>query len=300
MKVLAAIVTHNRCQLLLRCIDHVLAQSRPPDHLVVINNGSTDNTEAELSGRQVHCITQDNVGSAGGWHRAITHGLDNGFDWIWLMDDDGYPEHKALELLTEQATADKACVSSVVIREDAPDRFVFPFPYLDQSGLPVMFRWPRKMAQVSKLKDVAPNGVYPFVHLFNGALINLEAVKVIGNINRDYFIYGDDVDYFCRLREYGPVLSILESLHFHPDVSSRPLDPFKIFYYLRNTFILHNKYFNHPKIRNFGAVLIALARIMARNGLGEAFSYVLGKNRRHLARAISFGRAGKLGQNFDG
>ena len=40
MKILAAIVTHNRCELLERCIDHLQMQTRLPDLILVVNNGS--------------------------------------------------------------------------------------------------------------------------------------------------------------------------------------------------------------------------------------------------------------------
>ena len=45
-------------------------------------------------------ITQENLDSAGGWSRAIKFALENNFDFIWLMDDDGYPDSRALEVLT--------------------------------------------------------------------------------------------------------------------------------------------------------------------------------------------------------
>ena len=44
MKILASIVTHNRVALLERCVSKVNSQSRIPDQLIVINNGSTDGT----------------------------------------------------------------------------------------------------------------------------------------------------------------------------------------------------------------------------------------------------------------
>ena len=96
MKILAAIVTHNRCQLLERCIDHLQMQTRLPDSIVVINNGSTDGTVDMLKHRNIQYITQDNVGSAGGWYRCIAHAMEHHFDAIWLMDDDGFPSQAAL------------------------------------------------------------------------------------------------------------------------------------------------------------------------------------------------------------
>ena len=96
MNVLAAIVTHNRCDLLARCLDYLQAQTRPPDAILVVNNASTDGTVEMLEQRGIPFVTQENVGSAGGWHRGIQHALEHGFDAVWLMDDDGYPDAGAL------------------------------------------------------------------------------------------------------------------------------------------------------------------------------------------------------------
>jgi GT2 family glycosyltransferase len=202
-----AIVTYNRSQLLSRCIDHILSQARPPDSLVVINNGSTDGTLAVLAERQTDVITQANLGSAGGWHRAISHCLEYGFDAVWLMDDDGYPAPDALQRLEQALQPSVACASSVVVQEDRPDHFVFPFPVLDRAGLPVIFARPRKLPTLSSLEPFSRQGCYPFAHLFNGALVSSVAIRQIGNVNPDFFIYGDEVDYFFRLRQVGDVVS---------------------------------------------------------------------------------------------
>jgi Predicted glycosyltransferases len=128
MRILAAIVTHNRSQLLSRCIDHIQSQTRPPNALVVINNGSTDNTLAMLAERQVEVITQANLGSAGGWHRAIAHCLERGFDAVWLMDDDGYPASDALDQLEQALQPGVACASSVVVQKTTRIILCFLFP----------------------------------------------------------------------------------------------------------------------------------------------------------------------------
>jgi rhamnopyranosyl-N-acetylglucosaminyl-diphospho-decaprenol beta-1,3/1,4-galactofuranosyltransferase len=49
MKIIAVIVTFNRLSLLKKCISAVTQQSRKPDEIIVINNGSTDGTESWLS-----------------------------------------------------------------------------------------------------------------------------------------------------------------------------------------------------------------------------------------------------------
>lgn len=300
MRVLAVIVTHNRCDLLGRCIDHLQAQTCPPDAILVINNASTDGTVEMLQSRGIKFITQENVGSAGGWHRGIQHAMDHGFDAVWLMDDDGFPDAGALGALKSALVPGVACASSVVLREDQPTHFVFPFPILDGADIPVIFGRPRKLATLTELRAVVQDGTYPFAHLFNGALVSVSAARQVGNVNRDFFIFGDEVDYFFRLREAGKVISVLDAAHFHPDVSQRPYSPAKVYYYLKNTLVLNARYFNAVWLRHALAVLTVLGRTASRNGLGAALSYVLGARSPAFYLAIVRGLRGKVGKDFNG
>lgn len=300
MKTLAVIVTHNRCALLSRCVDHLLLQSRSPDEILVINNASTDGTIEMLARRSVPFVSQENVGSAGGWHRGIHHAMNHGFDAVWLMDDDGFPDANALVALEARLTPSVAAVSSVVVREDDPTRFVFPFPLLDALGLPVLMGSPRKLNTLAELKAIAKKGTYPFAHFFNGALISLDAVRKVGNVNRDFFIFGDEVDYFFRLRRAGEVVSVIDALHYHPDVSQRPYTPAKVYYYLKNTLVLNDRYFNAVWLRHLMAILAVLGRTASRNGFLTALSFVGGTQSPAFYMAILRGLQGKVGKDFSG
>ena len=205
MKIVAAVVTYNRKELLARCIDHLQAQTRLPDQILIINNASTDGTEEMLKERGVFFITQENVGSAGGWRRSIQYAIDENYDAVWLMDDDGYPHKEALAKLEAAWGEGVVCASSIVLREDKPTHFVFPVPILDKWGQPAIFAVPRKINTLAELRALAPDGVYPYAQLFNGALVSVPTAHKIGNVNQNYFMSGDEVDYSCRLTAAGRV-----------------------------------------------------------------------------------------------
>lgn len=299
MKILAAVVTHNRCALLSRCLDYLERQARAPDTILVIDNASSDGTPDMLKARGTLTIRQENLGSAGGWHRAIEHALEGGFDAIWLMDDDGFPDPCALARLAEELGPGRSCTASVVVCEDAHDRFVFPFPKLNRRGLPVLFGVPRKVQTRAQLQTMAQGGVYPFAHLFNGALIAVPAIRQIGNVEPGYFMFGDEVDFFCRLRSQGAVVSVLDALHYHPDVSMRPYSPAKVYYYVKNSLIIHRRYFDLAWLRNLLAVGVVLVRVGRRNGLGAALSYLAGRDAGAFYRAIGRGLKGQVGKDFE-
>lgn len=300
MKILAAIVTYNRMELLERCIDNVLGQTRAPDGLLVVNNSSTDGTVGMLESKGIDFVTQPNVGSAGGWNRCIAEAVEREYDAVWLMDDDGYPQIDALRILEGALGPGIACISSVVLTEDDPERFVFPFPVLDDQDLPVLFSSNRKIPLIGDLRRQAGGSTYSFAHLFNGALVKTETVRQIGNVNPDFFIFGDEVDYFMRMRRKGKVLSHLDAHHRHPAVSGRPLNATKCYYYVKNTIALNNLYLpRHRLAWNIATVAAALARTAKRNSIGEALSYVAGRRAPVLWKAIIRGTRGQIGKDFD-
>lgn len=299
MKILAAVVTYNRRTLLERCVDHIRGQTRPADQLLVINNSSSDDTVAMLEAKGVDYVTQPNSGSAGGWSRGIQEALAGDWDAVWLMDDDGYPAPDALAKLEAGLSNGVSCISSVVLCESDPLRFVFPMPLLDGADLPVMLGRKRKVETLDALRPLAKGGVYPYAHLFNGALVSVDAARRAGNVNIDFFLMGDEVDYFMRLRQQGKVLSHLDAHQLHPDVSGRPLDAVKFYYYVKNTIILNARYFNRPWARHPLAVAAALARTGSRNSWWEALSYAAGPRAPVLWKAVTRGLKGQIGKDFD-
>ncbi len=298
MTILAAIVTHNRSALLERCIDHVLAQTRPPDGLLVINNGSTDDTEAMLRRRDVPFITQDNLGGAGGFNRAIQYAVDRGYNNVWLMDDDGFPDRSALKILSGIMVEEVSCASSVVLREHQPERLVFPFPVLGPKGHPVIFGWPRKIRTLSELRATRPDGTYPVASMFNGALVSTDAVRKVGNVDTEFFIFGDEVDFGLRLRRAGRTLSHVDARHYHPAVEKRPLSDMKVYYFIKNTLIINDRYYDRPWLRHLLTVVIALVRVTARNGPKSGLSFTFGRRNALIRKAIGRGLRGQTGADF--
>ena len=89
----AVVVTYNRKHLLLKCLESLKKQVYPIDHIIVVNNASTDGTIDFLVQNQWNnsekftLMTLDcNQGGAGGFYAGIEFAHKQGFDYIWLMD----------------------------------------------------------------------------------------------------------------------------------------------------------------------------------------------------------------------
>ena len=104
MKINCVIVTYNRVELLKENLDAVMSQTYPLHKIFVINNHSTDSTEEYLTRfsdnpQIIACNLEENIGGAGGFSYGLKKAVQEGCDYVWMMDDDTIPSASALEKL---------------------------------------------------------------------------------------------------------------------------------------------------------------------------------------------------------
>ena len=217
-RVVAAVVTYNRKQLLVECLRGILAQTHPVERLIVLDNGSTDGTEHAL--REAGILERPevtwlplggNLGGAGGFARAVEAGRGTGADWIWLMDDDSEPPPDSLErLLSAPPAADPRTVAlcSKVVYGDGVTIDANQRGHFRRRLLPLPEREYRPGHHPSL-------GFLSFV----GSLVRADAARSTELPRADFFVWGDDVEYSFRLRELGEIRLVPESLILHKRVT---------------------------------------------------------------------------------
>ena len=75
LKTIAIVVTHNRLNLLKRCLKALELQTVQVDGILVVDNGSNDGTKEYLNSIGLEYISQPNLGSAGGWHTGLKYAI---------------------------------------------------------------------------------------------------------------------------------------------------------------------------------------------------------------------------------
>ncbi len=121
--VTAIIATYNRARYIEQAIDSILGQHEPVRQLIVVDDGSVDDTAARVRkyGPPVEYVHKPN----GGKSSAVNLGLARAKgEWIWLFDDDDIAMPDATRLLLDaletEPGADLA-YGGQVIADEAPD-----------------------------------------------------------------------------------------------------------------------------------------------------------------------------------
>jgi glycosyltransferase involved in cell wall biosynthesis len=137
--VCAIIPTYNRASMLRECIDSILGQSRPVQELIVVNDGSDDDTEAvvESYGSHVTFISKENGGKASALNVGLRHCTS---DYVWICDDDDVAapdglEHLAAALDTNES-AGFVFGTFKIFRDGGSGRSFMPPTYWMRHGEP--------------------------------------------------------------------------------------------------------------------------------------------------------------------
>jgi GT2 family glycosyltransferase len=206
----AVVVTYNRKELLRESLDAVLAQTRRPDHVVVVDNASTDGTpemvEREYPGLEVVRLAT-NEGAAGGFHEALARGVELGFDWLWTLDDDTIPRPDALERLLAARDRLDGLPEPVMLYSRVlwTDGSVHPMNLPNIDG-----RDPQRFIQgIANTLPPLRWGTFPSL------LVRADAVRRHGPPRKAFFLWSDDIDFTARILRNEPGYFVPDSVAVH-------------------------------------------------------------------------------------
>jgi rhamnopyranosyl-N-acetylglucosaminyl-diphospho-decaprenol beta-1,3/1,4-galactofuranosyltransferase len=208
--VCAVVVTYNRRELLRECVVALRNQIRTPEQVLVVDNASTDGTvemlREEFSGLEVLQLPT-NQGAAAGFHSGMKRAYEAGFDWLWLMDDDGFAAPDSLAALLKEK--DYGFKGSLLLARNANTTAAFPYP-LPERGF---------TSEAEAIVAAYPDGRIPgFLHPYNGCLVSRAVIERIGLPLKSLLMWGDETEYFLRSKRAGIKSgTVLDSRFFHPE-----------------------------------------------------------------------------------
>lgn len=240
MNICVVIVTYNRLNKLQKALQSYESQTCPPHCIIVVNNNSTDGTHDYLSQWSVSnsnipekiIINLDvNTGGAGGFYVGMKRALDTNADWIWVSDDDAYPEKDALlhvQQYAEKHPKDTVCICGAVYLNGTID--------IDHRRISKnrFIKLPYKLPKDCYNKQEVLIEETTFV----GSCFNAEAVRKAGLPLKEFFIYFDDTEYSHRIRHYGNIVLLPDIKITHDTITyaqpTNVIATWRDYYLIRN------------------------------------------------------------------
>ena len=242
MKVAAVVVTYNRKDLLAENIEALLSQSiYELLDIVIIDNSSTDGTDVMLRKYQdnlkvKYVNTGENLGGAGGFQYGMRYAVEQGYDYVWVMDDDCIPTKTALESfinIDKQLNGDYGFLSSKVLWKDGN---------ICRMNVQRQTIWKNVRDWSTPLVPIV---MASFVSLF----IPTNHIKELGLPIKEFFIWTDDWEYTRRISLQKKSYLVNDSVvvhksknNFGASISDESIDRLERYDYLyRNDVYLYRR-----------------------------------------------------------
>jgi glycosyltransferase involved in cell wall biosynthesis len=194
------IPVYNRERLIGRAIASALEQTYPPREVIVVDDGSNDQTGARCQafGDKIHYLHQENAGPA----VARNHGIEAAVsDWVAFLDSDDLwaPDHLERTAACIQATDGRAAIyfsnMALAAGSAAPNLWQFlgfaiagPYEFRDDGADWILLRRQPTMLQAS--------------------VMNRAAVRASGGFDPHFKRILEDTDLFCRMGLGGPLCAM--------------------------------------------------------------------------------------------
>ncbi len=225
--VVAVVVTWNRRGLLEESLSAVRSQTHPLAAVVVVDNASTDGTDAFLDAQTGLDVVrlQQNTGGAGGFAVGIEQALTHEPDLVWLLDDDTVPLPGAAAALVRAWR-----------QYDGPRPAVLASKVVWTDGREHPMNTPRRKPRASRAEIAYAQrvGAVPVRSAsFVSIMCDAGLVRSRGLPIADYFLWNDDFEYSTRLIRGGVGLHVpaSEVVHKTRAFGSTDVDPGERFFY---------------------------------------------------------------------
>jgi glycosyltransferase involved in cell wall biosynthesis len=190
----AVITTYNRAGLVSRAIESVFAQRRPADEVIVIDDGSTDDTHKMIKHNypKVRYIRQENQGISAARNLGIAEAQ---FDWIAFLDSDDAWLPQKLTYQIDEISAHRE----------------FKLGHTNEL-------WIRHGRRVNPMKKHRKYGGHIYLHCLPLCIISPSSVIMHRELFQQYGLFDtslpacEDYDMWLRLCAFEPVLYLDKAL----------------------------------------------------------------------------------------
>lgn len=249
-KVCIILLNYNSADSTIECIESIKENETKINYeIVVVDNKSQDDSIQKLEKlNNIKLIkSNENNGFASGNNIGIKYAIENGAQYILLLNNDTTIEKDAISILAEQLNNhnELGIIGSRIMYYDNKELINYCGGEID---------WLKATSIHNNYKQKFNNNVENFFYtnFITGCcmLIKKEVFEKVGYLPEEYFMYYEDVDYCVKVKEAGYKLGIdTSSVIYHKvSASSGGEDsPFSIKWGTRNRIIFINKYKKYTK-----------------------------------------------------
>ncbi len=273
-RVAIILVNYNGCQDTLECLRSLDKLTYPAFNVIVVDNASSDHSETMIR-QHYPTITVlqsgSNVGYAGGNNLGIRRALDQGADYIWLLNNDTVVDPEALSHLVQRMQQNPKigmCGSTLLYYHQRDTVQVLGgATYNKWLGISSHLGMNEPATLVHDSLEVERQLAYI---IGASLLVSRTFLETVGLMNEAYFLYFEEIDWATRAKGRFTLGYAAQSIVYHKEgasVGTTKLAMPKLkrlrseYYSLRSRLLFTRSYFPEalPSVC-LGIVLMAVTR----------------------------------------
>lgn len=238
-----AIVTFNRLSKLRKALFSISQQDIKPDTVFIFDNGSNKDTKLFLEKwkeqredfRKYVMSSQENKGGSYGFFKCQKYAVEEGFDWVLLIDDDAYlNKNYILQLLSFKNINNVVGICGKVWQLGS---------FENDHRAVIGNKWKRDFKINLTFENT--NEEYKEIELFSfvGIMLRTSAIRKAGYPDKDFFIWYDDTEQSLRINKIGKLICLTTTSIFHDITPERNSINWKTYYGVRNNVLVFKKHF---------------------------------------------------------
>jgi len=238
-RILIVILNYNGLAHTLEALRHACAQDYPAFEVLVVDNGSTDGSLAQLrEAVRPPCRLLEvpgNVGVSEGLNVGLREASRLGFDFAWLLNNDAFPQPQCLSALVCSMHEHPSVMIATprLLNPDGSEQHAGGRVDWLHCGLDFLF--------AAELAGPATFGTTWGTWVTGTAmLIRVSAYEAVGGFDRRFFAYYEDIDLSIRVvRRGGDVRAVPEAVchHLGSATLGGVVSPFCTFISIRNSWL---------------------------------------------------------------
>jgi GT2 family glycosyltransferase len=227
----------------LDCLHSLRRSSYSNFTTIVVDNGSTDGSVPAIRKAFPDLVVienRDNSGFTGGNNIGIRHALENGAEYVWLLNNDTIIEPDTLAKLVAKAESspDIALLSPVIHWYEDPDSIQFYLSYVDWGTFNIInFSQEEHDRYADRSKDYSLWGT--------ALLIKRHILEKLGGLDDRFFAYAEDAEYCMRASREGYGIAVDPTsriFHKNSRATGSNTAPLQCFLRIRNQYFLWRIY----------------------------------------------------------